>query len=1078
MPQRTDIETILVIGSGPIVIGQACEFDYSGTQACKALRKLGYRVVLLNSNPATIMTDPEVADATYVEPLTLAFARQVIEREKPDALLPTVGGQTGLNLAMELFEAGVLEEHGVELIGARPEAIAVAEDRQRFKECMVANGLTVPASGTARSLVEAEALLEVTGLPAIIRPSFTLGGEGGGVAYNRDEFREIVVNGLDLSPVGQLLVEQSVLGWKEFELEVMRDLADNVIVICSIENFDPMGVHTGDSITVAPAQTLSDREYQTLRDQALIVMRAVGVETGGSNVQFAVDPDSGQVHVIEMNPRVSRSSALASKATGFPIAKIAAQLAVGLTLDEIDNDITRKTPACFEPVLDYTVVKIPRWNFEKFPGAERTLDTRMKAVGEVMGLGRTFDEALCKAIASLEGGWPDAGAWNDQVLRERLAIPTPDRLAAVFEALRRGMDPSDIHSLCRIDRWFLHQIAGLVAVEQQLDGRFLSSISDSELLRAKRSGLTDAWLARILGTSEEQVATRRREADIEVVYKRVDTCAAEFESFTPYLYSTYEEEDEAGDLEEERVIILGNGPNRIGQGLEFDYCCCHAAFAVREMGLRAIMVNCNPETVSTDYDTSDKLYFEPITAEHVSAVIAREKPKGVVLQFGGQTPLKLSHSIGPILGTSADAIDLCEDRQRFNSLLASLDIQQPEGAMASTRDDAIAAAARIGFPLLVRPSYVLGGRAMKICYDDADFQAALTEALTVSDRHPVLLDRFLEGAVEYDVDAICDGKQVHVAGIMEHIEEAGVHSGDSACVLPPVDLTPQIAREMVDAAVRIGQRLGVIGLMNVQFAVQRDDDGTDRLYVIEVNPRASRTIPYVSKATGVPLAAAATRLCLGQTLADIGLAPDSVGGPLREGLMQRAGFFFIKAPVFPWRRFNVEDVVLGPEMHSTGEVMGVGRSFGEAYAKALIGAGMRLPRKGGVFLSLRDDDKNHIGDIAGPLFAMGFHLMATGGTWQALQDAGIPAEQVYKVREGRPDIVDHVRNGDVQLMINTPMGKKSVYDEAAMRLAGLRFGVPCITTMRAARAAVAAIRSVRAEELRAVKLQELPAGPS
>jgi len=1077
MPRRTDIQTILVIGSGPIVIGQACEFDYSGTQACKALKKLGYRVVLLNSNPATIMTDPEVADATYVEPLTVAFARQVIERERPDALLPTVGGQTGLNLAMELHEHGILAEFGVALIGARPEAIAVAEDRQLFKDCMLAHGLSVPASGTASTLAEAEALLEEVGLPAIIRPSFTLGGEGGGIAYNKDEFREIVVGGLELSPTHQVLVETSVLGWKEFELEVMRDLADNVIVVCSIENFDPMGVHTGDSITVAPAQTLSDREYQALRDQALTVMRAVGVETGGSNVQFAINPDDGTIHIIEMNPRVSRSSALASKATGFPIAKIAAQLAVGLTLDEIDNDITRKTPACFEPVLDYTVVKIPRWNFEKFPGADRTLDTRMKAVGEVMGLGRTFEEALGKAIASLEGGWPDASVWDDQVLRERLAIPTPDRLAAVFEALRRGMDPSDIHVLTRIDRWFLHQIRDMVGVEQQLDGRFLSEVSESELRRAKRAGLSDVWLAGILGTTQDQVAARRREDGVQVVYKRVDTCAAEFESHTPYLYSTYEDEDEAGDEVRERVIILGNGPNRIGQGLEFDYCCCHAAFAVQQAGLCSVMVNCNPETVSTDYDTSDKLYFEPVTAEHVQAIIAREKPRGVILQFGGQTPLKLSHEIGPILGTSADAIDLCEDRERFNKLMSSLDIRQPEGAMAHTREEAIAASARIGYPLLVRPSYVLGGRAMKICYDDADFHAALTEAFEVSDRHPVLLDRFLEGAVEYDIDAICDGTNVHVAGIMEHIEEAGVHSGDSACVVPPVDLQPELAREMVDATVRIGQRLGVVGLMNVQLAVQRGEGDRLAFYILEVNPRASRTIPYISKATGVPLASFATYICLGATLDQLGLVADRVGAPIRDALLSRNGFFSIKAPVFPWHRFSVQDVVLGPEMKSTGEVMGVGHSFGEAYAKALIAAGMKLPEAGGVFLSLRDDDKPAIADIAGPLYAMGFHLLATAGTHRALQAAGIPAELVYKVREGRPDIVDHVRNGAVQLMINTPMGKKGVYDEAAMRLAGLRFGVPCITTVRAAQAVVAAIRSLRARELKAVKLQDLPPVP-
>ncbi len=1074
MPRRTDIQTILVIGSGPIVIGQACEFDYSGTQACKALRALGYRVVLLNSNPATIMTDPDVADATYVEPLTLDFARQVIEREKPDAILPTVGGQTGLNLAMALHEAGVLTEHGVELIGARPQAIEIAEDRQRFRDCMIENGLDVPLSGTATTLAEAEALLEQVDLPAIIRPSFTLGGEGGGIAYNRDEFREIVLGGLDLSPVTQVLIEQSVLGWKEFELEVMRDLADNVIIICSIENFDPMGVHTGDSITVAPAQTLTDREYQVMRDQAITIIRAVGVETGGSNVQFAVNPADGRIIVVEMNPRVSRSSALASKATGFPIAKIAAQLAVGLTLDEIDNDITRKTPACFEPVLDYTVVKIPRWNFEKFPGADRTLDTRMKAVGEVMGLGRTFAEAMGKAIASLEGGWPDASAWSEQVLRERLAIPTPDRLAAVFEAFRRGMDPSDVHSITRIDRWFLHQIAEMVAVELMLDGRFLSEVSESELRLAKRSGLPDAWLAEILGTGEEAVAARRREDGVQVVYKRVDTCAAEFQSDTPYLYSTYEDEDEAGDDPRPRVIILGNGPNRIGQGLEFDYCCCHAAFAVAEAGLCSVMVNCNPETVSTDYDTSDKLYFEPVTAEHVQAIIAREKPMGVILQFGGQTPLKLSHRIGPILGTSADAIDLCEDRERFNRLLSSLDIRQPEGAMVLTRDEAVAAATRIGFPLLVRPSYVLGGRAMKICYDEVDFQAALAEAFEVSGRHPVLLDRFLEGAVEYDIDAICDGREVHIAGIMEHIEEAGVHSGDSACVIPPVDLQLEQAREMIDATVRIGQRLGVVGLMNVQMAVARDAEGRAEVHVIEVNPRASRTIPYVSKATARPLVRMATRLCLGASLADVGLVADTVGAPVREELMHRGGFHFVKAPVFPWRRFSVQDIVLGPEMRSTGEVMGVGRSFGEAYAKALLGAGMNLPTEGGIFLSVRDADKGQIAEIAGPLYAMGFQLLATGGTHAALEAAGIPARQVFKVREGRPDIVDHVRNGQIQLMINTPMGKKSVYDEAAMRLAGLRFGVPCITTLRAAHAAISAIRSLRAGELRAIKLQELP----
>ena len=1057
MPRRTDIESILVIGSGPIIIGQACEFDYSGTQACKSLKSLGYRVILLNSNPATIMTDPGVADATYVEPLTLEFAEQVIARERPDAVLPTVGGQTGLNLAMELHKAGVLEKYGCELIGARPDVIDVAEDRLLFKERMKEVGLGVCRSGVATTMAEAEALLEMVGLPAIIRPAYTLGGHGGGVAYNRDEFREIVSNGIDLSPIDQILVEQSILGWKEYELEVMRDVADNVIIICSIENFDPMGVHTGDSITVAPAQTLTDREYQALRDAAILVMRAVGVETGGSNVQFAVNPADGAIIVIEMNPRVSRSSALASKATGFPIAKIAAQLAVGLTLDEIPNDITQKTPASFEPTLDYTVVKIPRWNFEKFPGADRTLGTQMRSVGEVMGLGRSFKEALLKAVSSLEGGYADVAGLPEQDLRERLAIPTPDRLPALFEALRRGWDPTRIAEQTRMDMWFLAELAEIVAAEQTLRGRFLSGISAEELRRAKRLGMPDAHLARILATNEDAVVARRRDAGVEPVFKRVDTCAAEFESFTPYLYSTYEDEDEAGESLSDRVVILGNGPNRIGQGLEFDYCCCHAAYAVREAGLTSVMINCNPETVSTDYDTSDKLYFEPVTLEHVGNVLRRERPRGVILQFGGQTPLKLSHRIGPILGTSADAIDLCEDRERFNQLCDELGIRQPAGAMVKTREEAIAAAGRLGFPLLVRPSYVLGGRAMAICYDDVDFQAALTEALEVSEQHPVLMDRFLEAAVEYDVDALCDGEDVHVAGIMEHIEEAGVHSGDSSCVIPPVVLSPTQRATMVDATTRLAKRLHVVGLMNVQFAVFEDE-----VYVIEVNPRASRTVPYVSKATGVPLPAIATRLCLGEKLADLGPFPE-----------HGKGMHFIKAPVFPWRRFNVKDVVLGPEMHSTGEVMGVGRSFGEAYAKALIGAGMKLPTEGAVFLSFRDADKYALPDIAGPLYSMGYQLLATSGTARALEAAGIPCERVFKVREGRPDIVDRVRNGNVQLMINTPLGKKGVYDEAAMRLAGLRFGVPCITTLRAAHAVVAAVRSVKAGELRAVKLQEL-----
>jgi carbamoyl-phosphate synthase large subunit len=786
-------------------------------------------------------------------------------------------------------------------------------------------------------------------------------------------------------------------------------------------------------------------------------MKAVGVETGGSNVQFAIDPATGRILIVEMNPRVSRSSALASKATGFPIAKIAAQLAVGLTLDEITNDITKKTPACFEPTLDYVVVKIPRWNFEKFPGASSVLGTQMKSVGEVMGLGRTFDEALMKALASLEGGPKDAHDWTDEQIREALAIATGDRFSAILEAFRRGWDPSELHALTRIDVWFLHQLQNLVAVESQLDGRFLSTISDSEILRAKRAGITDKHLARLLGTDEARVAARRREGKILPVFKRVDTCAAEFESSTPYLYSTYEQEDEAGDSPTDRVVILGNGPNRIGQGLEFDYCCCHAAFGIKALGLTSVMVNCNPETVSTDYDTSDKLYFEPVTLEHVQNVIDREKPRGVVLQFGGQTPLKLSHAIGPILGTSADAIDVCEDRERFNALATRLGIRQPEGAMATTREEVFAAAGRIGFPLLVRPSYVLGGRGMRICYDVEDVENALEEAVSASEDKPILVDRFLEGAVEYDLDALTDGKDVYIAGILEHIEEAGVHSGDSSAVLPPVMLSAEHRAEMISAATRIARALPVVGLMNVQFAIQ---DG--ELYVLEVNPRASRTVPFVAKATALPLPTLATRLCLGETLADL--------GPL---IPAGRGMCFIKAPVFPWRRFNVQDVVLGPEMHSTGEVMGVGRSFGEAYAKALIAAGMTLPTEGGVFLSLRDEDKHLVDQIAGPFFHMGFSILATQGTHEAMVRAGIESERVFKVREGRPDIVDHVRNGRVQLMINTPHGRKGLADERAMRLAGLRFGVPCITTPSAATAVVAAIRALRARELRAIKLQDL-----
>ena len=1049
--------TVMVIGSGPIIIGQACEFDYSGTQACKVLRSLGYRVVLLNSNPATIMTDAELADATYVEPLTLEFARQVVEREKPDALLPTVGGQVGLNLALELHEAGVLEKHGVELLGANPETITLAEDRQLFKEAMIEIGVGVAVSGVAKTLDEAEALLDVVELPAIIRPSFTLGGEGGGVAWNIEEFRDIVTEGLDLSPNTQVLVERSLLGWKEFELEVVRDKADNSIIVCSIENFDPMGVHTGDSITVAPTMTLTDREYQHLRDLSLKIMSRVGVETGGSNVQFAMSPDTGEVIVIELNPRVSRSSALASKATGFPIAKIAAQLAVGYTLDEIQNDITRETPACFEPALDYVIVKIPRWNFEKFKSADRTLGSAMRSVGEVMGIGRTFQEACLKAIASLEGGWPDVSGWSTRKLLQTIAKPTPDRMAAVFEALRRGETQERLNELSGIDPWFLNQIGGIVELENRLAETGLDGLSSEMLKEAKQMGLEDIQLASILGTTAGAIRSLRSDLGVNPVFKRVDTCAAEFESHTPYLYSTYEDEDEAGDSDKERVVILGNGPNRIGQGLEFDYCCVHAAYAARDAGYTSVMVNCNPETVSTDYDTSDKLYFEPCTLEHVQNILDREKPKGVILQFGGQTPLKLAHSIGPVLGTNPDAIDLCEDRERFTGLLERLDIRQPPSAIAFSLEEAHAAAAKIGFPVLVRPSYVLGGRSMAICYDTEDFARQVGEALATSAAKSLLIDRYLECAVEYDVDALCDGETVYIGGIIEHIEEAGVHSGDSAGVLPPVVLSDVHRKELINSTKRIALELGVVGLVNIQFAVR---DGV--IYVLEVNPRASRTVPFVSKATGVPLAKLATRLSLGEKLADIGPTK-------RTG----TGMYFIKAPVFPWRKFPGSDVVLGPEMRSTGEVMGVGWGFGEAYAKALIASGMTLPLKGGVFLSVRDADKEEVPAIAGALRQMGFDLYATRGTAETILARGIECNTVFKVNEGRPDVVDHIKNGKIQLILNTPLGRKAFFDEAAMRLAGLRFGVPCITTLPAARAVVAAIRSLRAGELRAIKLQEI-----
>ncbi len=1054
--------TILVIGSGPIVIGQACEFDYSGTQACKALQKLGYRVVLLNSNPATIMTDENTADATYVEPLTVEFAESVIAAEKPYAVLSTVGGQTGLNLAMELHEQGVLTKYGVKLIGADPATIHVAEDREAFRVAMKEVGVPVAEGGVAESIEDAIRLAGQSGYPAIVRPSFTLGGAGGGIANNEAELREIVAEGLRLSPVGNVLVERSLLGWKEFELEVMRDQADNAIIVCSIENFDPMGVHTGDSITVAPCMTLTDREYQHLRDLALTAIRRVGVDTGGANVQFAVNPTNFDVICIEINPRVSRSSALASKATGYPIAKIAAQLAVGGTLDEITNDITRVTPASFEPVLDYVIVKIPRWNFEKFGrSVDRNLGTAMRAVGEVMGIGRTFQEALLKAIDSLEGGWPTTNGWTEAQLRNALEVATPDRLAAVFEALSRGWSVQRVNASNAIDPWFLEQIREIVEVERDLRGRRLVDLDEATLENAKRRGLSDARIAKLLGLATSVVAAHRAGMGMERVYKRVDTCAAEFESHTPYLYSTFEDEDESGSSPSDRVIILGNGPNRIGQGLEFDYCCVHASYAIREAGLTSVMVNCNPETVSTDYDTSDKLYFEPCTVEHVQAIVRHEKPRGVILQFGGQTPLKIAHDVGaPILGSSAEAIDIAEDRERFNELLTRLGVKQPQGWVARDASEARMVAKRLGYPLLVRPSYVLGGRSMNICYEDRDLDLALADGVYSSNERAVLLDRFLDGAVEYDVDAIADGTDVFIGGITEHIEEAGVHSGDSSGILPARVITPAHREEVIAITTRVALELGVIGAMNVQFAIHEGE-----IYVLEVNPRASRTLPFVAKATGLPLAKLATRVSLGEKLADI--AP-------KHGA--RDGLWYLKAPVFPWRKIPGSDGVLGPEMRSTGEVMGVGVTFGEAYGKALISSGTPLPTKGTVLFSTRNRLKPLLPEIARELVEMGFQIAGTEGTATYLRDNGFDCVTVPRVNDAGESMVDRILGGDIQLVLNQPRGRANREDEGRMRMAGLRHGVPVLTGLAAARAAVEAIRWLQTGDRTVRPLQAMGPG--
>jgi carbamoyl-phosphate synthase large subunit len=1066
MPRRTDIHKILIIGSGPIVIGQACEFDYSGTQACKALRAEGFEVVLVNSNPATIMTDPETASRTYVEPLTVESVAAIIRRERPDALLPTVGGQTALNLSMALDDAGVLAECGVEMIGAKREAIRLAEDRELFKRAMEEEGLPMPRGGFAHSWAEAEKIVEETGYPAIIRPSFTLGGTGGGTAYHPEEFEEIVRAGLAASPVQQVLIEESILGWKEFELEVMRDLSDNVVIICSIENFDPMGVHTGDSITVAPAQTLTDVEYQRLRDMAIRVIRKVGVETGGSNIQFAVSPDDGAVRVIEMNPRVSRSSALASKATGFPIAKIAAKLAVGYTLDEISNDITKKTPASFEPTIDYVVVKIPKWNFEKFREAEDVLGTQMKSVGEVMAIGRTFKEALFKGLRSLEAVRPlRLRDVPEDELQRKLARPNSQRFSYVTYALRSGWTLDEIYRLSRIDPWFLEQIRQVMEIQKRVEGRALEEIPVDALRDFKEAALSDRRLAYLTGRTETEVRDYRKRLGLKPVYKRVDTCGAEFESYTPYLYSTYEEEDEAQPTDRRKVMILGSGPNRIGQGIEFDYCCCHASFALREAGFETIMVNCNPETVSTDYDTSDRLYFEPLTFEDVMNIVDAERPEGIIVQFGGQTPLNLATRLdaagAPIIGTSPDSIDLAEDRKRFGALLRELGIPQPENGTATSTEEAREVAERIGYPVMVRPSFVLGGRAMAIVYDERSLDDYMRTAVDASPEKPVLIDKFLERAAEFDVDALADETTCVVAGLQEHIEEAGIHSGDSSSVLPPYKIAAEHLDTMRHYTRQLARALRVRGLINIQFAIK-----DDRVYVLEVNPRASRTVPFVSKATGVPLARIAALVMAGRALSEFGLPED---------LTVRLERFYIKSPVFPFKKFPGVDPVLSPEMHSTGEVMGVGRTFGEAYAKAMLGAGLELPSEGTAFISVNDADKGQAALLARRLTRLGFKLMATFGTAARLREVGLEVESVFKVNEGRPNIADKIRLGEIALVINTPLGRASHFDEQAIRRAALQFNVPCVTTMTGAQAIVEAIAARAQTEVSVVSLQELHA---
>ena len=1068
MPRRDDLETILILGSGPIIIGQACEFDYSGTQAVRALKEEGYRVVLVNSNPATIMTDPDLADRTYIEPITAEWVEKVIEREKPDALLPTMGGQTALNVAMDLFHAGVLEKHGVELIGANERSIQMAEDREDFTEAMHRIGLKVPTGGFARTLEEALAIVETTEYPAIVRPSYTLGGTGGGIAYNREEFEVQVRKGLDASPITEVLIDRSVIGWKEYELEVVRDAIDNVIIVCSIENFDPMGVHTGDSITVAPAQTLTDVEYQEMRDAAIAIIREIGVEAGGCNIQFAVNPDDGEMLVVEMNPRVSRSSALASKATGFPIARVGAKLAVGYHLHELPNDITKTTPASFEPVLDYVVVKLPRFAFEKFQEVDDTLGVQMKSVGETMAIGRTFRSAWQKGFRGLETGrhgWVVGEKLKDDGLEEddrssllsALRRPTPNRPYQLKRALQAGVSVEDIHEATKIDPWFIDQLVQILEWERRWAE---ADEITPELLRAlKREGFSDLQLAELRGEDEDDVRGRRWEWDIHATFNVVDTCAGEFPAQTPYYYSSYEDESESVRSDREKVVILGSGPNRIGQGIEFDYCCVQAVLALREAGLETIMINSNPETVSTDFDVSDKLYFEPLTLEDVLEVLHLERPKGIIVQLGGQTPLKLAERLeelgAPVLGTSVDAIDRAEDRDRFDEVCRKIGARTPDNGMATSEDQAIAVATRIGYPVLVRPSYVLGGRAMRIIYDEPSLQRYFEEAVRASPAHPVLIDRFLEDAFEADVDALCDGTDVVIGGIMQHIEDAGVHSGDSACVLPPYMLSPEALEEIRDLTRKFALELGVVGLMNVQYAIKNDV-----VYVLEVNPRASRTVPFVSKATGVPLARLASRVMAGERLADLNVPEE----PPVPGVA-------VKEAAFPFTRFDV-DVLLGPEMRSTGEVMGIDDSFGMAFAKAQVSAGNVLPESGKVIVTVNENDRQTVAPMLRRLRDLGFELMATRGTRADLARLGVPAELVYKVGEGRPNIVDHIVTHDIALLINTPLGKKSQYDDYAMRRAAITYGVPYLTTMSATSAAVDALIALKARRREVRSIQE------